>query len=156
MNQTVRPAGYRGTKLWLLSLLFWGLLTAPTAQAADILIYSSSHKNQGTTQVKQPSGTLVLQVSSFSKILQVTLNGQPVPFKGTDVAEVKAPYQLEKGINRLEIEVSTEEGSLDKTFILAYGEAPQRQASPPTPSQPPTPQPNGRFKLQRQRGAGPK
>ena len=85
-------------------------------QEAEILIFSiSSHT------VTESAGTLKVQVSTFSPILAVRINGQPRKTrKGASLLWLPVPYRLTPGENFFKVEIETELGRAEETLTVVY------------------------------------
>jgi hypothetical protein len=100
------------------------------AQTGDsnIIIFSESHGQETYTTKK--SGLLKLDVSTFSSIQRIEINGSPAgEFAGTR-AQVEHAFQLEDKETAITVSVVTEDGSLEKTFTIFLGEKPGPEKTP--------------------------
>ena len=71
--------------------------------------------------VKKPEGQLRFQVSAFSPILAVKVNGYAQMIRpGMDFMEYDVPYQLLPGENTFEIFVQTQEAEIQQLIRLTY------------------------------------
>ena len=71
--------------------------------------------------VKKPEGQLRFQVSAFSPILAVKVNGYAQMIRpGLDFMEYEVPYQLLPGENTFEIFVQTQEAEIQQLIRLTY------------------------------------
>ena len=71
--------------------------------------------------VKKPEGQLRFQVSAFSPILAVKVNGYAQMIRpGMDFMEYEVPYQLLPGENTFEIFVQTQEAEIQQLIRLTY------------------------------------
>ena len=71
--------------------------------------------------VKKPEGQLRFQVSSFSPILAVKVNGYAQMIRpGLDFMEYEVPYQLLSGDNTFEIFVQTRDAEIRQPILLTY------------------------------------
>jgi len=66
-------------KVILLALFYCVVSTA--VMAKDILIFSTSHNNEGILKVNEQSGYIEVEISSLSPILEITLDGQKLPLR---------------------------------------------------------------------------
>ena len=75
--------------------------------------------------IKKPEGLLRFQVSAFSPILAVKVNGYAqMVSPGTDFMEYEVPYQLLPGANQFEVFVQTRDAEYRQIILLTY-EPPQ-------------------------------
>ena len=71
--------------------------------------------------VKKPEGQLRFQVSAFSPILAVKINGYAQMIRpGMDFMEYEVPYQLLPGENTFEIFVQTQKAEIQQLIRLTY------------------------------------
>ena len=71
--------------------------------------------------VKKPEGQLRFQVSAFSPILAVKVNGYAQMIRpGLDFMEYEVPYQLLPGDNTFEIFVQTRDAEIRQPILLTY------------------------------------
>ncbi|MDH5561964.1 MAG: hypothetical protein OEY59_14025, partial [Deltaproteobacteria bacterium] len=52
-----------------------------TAQAQGLLVFSNTHNLEGENQVDRKPGEINVEISSFSPITEVLVNGEPAKFK---------------------------------------------------------------------------
>ena len=88
-----------------LFMLIPQLAVSATAEA-EILIFSLSPE-----KVKEQKGVLKIQISTFSPIQKVTVDGKPQKFpKAASLVWLKIPYLLKPGENFFEVYVKTQLG----------------------------------------------
>ena len=112
-----KTAGSMITLMLLLSLfmLIPQLAVSATAEA-EILIFSLSPE-----KVKEQKGVLKIQISTFSPIQKVTVDGKPQKFpKAASLVWLKIPYLLKPGENFFEVYVKTQLGEAKKTLRTIY------------------------------------
>ena len=116
----------------LLSILLSFLCSSVQAQSeAEILIISLSPPT-----VDKASGTLQLQISSFSSITRITVNGKSQKFpENTTLHSLSFPYELTPGANNFNIVVQTELGQEQKSVSILY-KIPEDQAQSKTEAKP--------------------
>ena len=80
----------------------------------DILIFAL-----GKDLVQQVAGEFIFQVSAFSEIKTIEVNGEKQPSApGIFEASIRVPYQLQPGENIFLVKVQTRLGSSEKEFIV--------------------------------------
>lgn len=90
--------------------------TLVSAVEEDILIFSLS-----PDLVKEADGELLVQVSAFSPLKSVSINGRNQPLAPKSYqAKFGVDYQLEPGENIFEIIATTEEGENEQEFIVFF------------------------------------
>lgn len=111
----------------LLFVLFFGAFPG-LVFAKEILIYSTSHNNEAEVSEKQ--GALIVEISSFSLIMQIFVNGQKqiTPDIGKTKSRVVIPYNLKKGRNVFNVRVKTQEGEEQADFVLKLQEKKPKKA----------------------------
>ncbi len=98
-----------------LFMLIPQLAVSATAEA-EILIFSLS-----TEKVKEQKGVLKIQISTFSPIQKVTVDGKPQKFpKAASLVWLKIPYLLKPGDNFFEVYVKTQLGEAKETLRTLY------------------------------------
>ena len=84
--------------------------------------------------VKKPEGQLRFQVSAFSPILAVKVNGYAQMIRpGLDFMEYEVPYQLLPGDNTFEIFVQTRDAEIRQPILLTYNPPQTIQPREPLP-----------------------
>ena len=84
--------------------------------------------------VKKPEGQLRFQVSAFSPILAVKVNGYAQMIRpDLDFMEYEVPYQLLPGDNTFEIFVQTRDAEIRKPILLTYNPPQTIQPREPLP-----------------------
>jgi len=112
-----KTVGSMITLLLLLTLFILIPQFAVSAKAeAEILIFSLSPE-----KVKEQKGVLKIQISTFSPIQKVTVDGKPQKFpKAASLVWLKIPYLLKPGENLFEVYVKTQLGEAKKTLRTKY------------------------------------
>lgn len=89
---------------------------AAAKNEAEILIFSLSPE-----KVEEQKGVLKLQISTFSPIEKIIVNGKPQKFpKAASLAWLKIPYMLKPGINTFKVYVKTKFGEAKKIIRTIY------------------------------------
>jgi len=119
------------------SILFVGIVmisvifgNSGLAFAEDITIFSTTHNNEEPSEVEKPKGRMVVEISSFSPILEITLNGSSLPLQRETRATYKIDYNLLYGENEFTFFVRTKEDSVTKEFVLVYEEGKKDKKGP--------------------------
>lgn len=102
--------------LLVLAWWFW----APLLWAQETLIFSTTHDNLAPSQVDQREGEVLVQVSSFEKILQIEAPEGSEVQVGDHDARLSVPYRIERETAQVEVLVHTESGVRRKRFRLEY------------------------------------
>lgn len=76
--------------------------------------------HNSAVSVTVPDMVLEVEVSAFSPILQVLINGESEAFDPSDWVIIKKQIQLEYGKNEFIVEAKAEEGKGSKTFVIFY------------------------------------
>ncbi|MBF0240791.1 MAG: hypothetical protein HQM12_24105, partial [SAR324 cluster bacterium] len=105
----------------LILLLF--ILGGPhVVNAQEILVFSTSHKNDGISVETQPEGLLVIEISTFAPIVQILINDTSIDIQRRTRAHIEMPYQLKPGANPFDVLVKTALSEQTKTFVLQFSE----------------------------------
>lgn len=88
----------------------------PGDSDSNIIIFSRSH--QPVSIQTERSGVLEIEITSFGVIQQILINGTAVSGSGDSVAHIEFPYQLEPGENRFSVNVVTDEGKGETSFVM--------------------------------------
>ncbi|MEE3122007.1 MAG: hypothetical protein VX399_05385 [SAR324 cluster bacterium] len=89
-------------------------LTAMMSTREDILIFPMV-----PDLVEEPGGDFIFQVSAFSEILSVSVNGDKQPIRpGAHQAKYSIPYELDPGENSFVVKVQTKLGQSGEEFII--------------------------------------
>ena len=105
----------------VLLLLFLFLIITPpvvsaTSHESEILIFSLSPE-----KVEEQKGVLKLQISTFSPIQQIIIDGKPQKFpKTSSLVWLKIPYMLKPGVNTFNVFVKTKFGEAKKIIRTIY------------------------------------
>lgn len=108
-------------------LVVFALLIPLGLHADGILIFSTSHSNDSPTLLYNATGTLTVEISTFTPIVELAVNGEPKTVNGDTRMKLDIPYRLKKGTNRFEIYVQTEETDSRKAYVLEY--EPKKEAA---------------------------
>ena len=93
----------------------------------EILIFRTSPAKSSYAE-----GVFGFQVSSFSQILVVKVNGfAQMVTENVDWAEFELPYFLKPGKNLFKIFVQTKKGELEQEFIVTYEPLKKKEVDPP-------------------------
>ena len=68
--------------------------------------------------VSKPDIVFELEVTAFSTIRTVTVNGAAQPIKPGTFAVIRVPAHLKPGVNRFLVQVQTDEGPATETFVI--------------------------------------
>ena len=88
----------------------------PLSLAQDILIFRPVANSE--TIYRAPEIVFEAEISAFSNVLEVKINGEPLSVAQTDAVTVQKPLTLEPGRNVVVVEVRTELGSAKKEFVI--------------------------------------
>ena len=115
-----RLQNLKSTLSMIIFVLFILLCLPQSAAAAkneaEILIFSLSPE-----KVEEQKGVLKLQISTFSPIEKIIVNGKPQKFpKAASLAWLKIPYMLKPGINTFKVYVKTKFGEAKKIIRTIY------------------------------------
>jgi len=98
----------------ILWLLLWGIV--PLASAQDVLMYRPLDNSD--VVVTQPDIVFELEVTAFSTIRSVTVNGVAQSIKPGTFTVVKMPTHLHPGVNKFLVRVETDTGPATQTFEI--------------------------------------
>ena len=104
----------------ILLMLFFFLLSPQSAWSAEdeaeILIFSLSPE-----KVEEQQGVLQIQISTFSPIEKIIVDGKPQKFpKAASLVWLKIPYKLKPGVNIFKVYVKTKFGEARKIIRIIY------------------------------------
>ena len=104
----------------ILLMLFLFLLSPQSAWSAEeeseILIFSLSPE-----KVEEQQGVLQIQISTFSPIEKIIVDGKPHKFpKAASLVWLKIPYKLKPGVNIFKVYVKTKFGEARKIIRTIY------------------------------------
>jgi len=104
----------------ILLMLFLFLLSPQSAWSAEeeseILIFSLTPE-----KVEEQQGVLQIQISTFSPIEKIIVDGKPHKFpKAASLVWLKIPYKLKPGVNIFEVYVKTKLGEAKKIIRIIY------------------------------------
>ena len=104
----------------ILLMLFLFLLSPQSAWSAEdeaeILIFSLSPE-----KVEEQQGVLQIQISTFSPIEKIIVDGKPQKFpKAASLVWLKIPYKLKPGVNIFKVYVKTKFGEAKKIIRTIY------------------------------------
>jgi len=104
----------------LMLMLFLFLLSPQSAWSAEneaeILIFSLSPE-----KVEEQQGVLQIQISTFSPIEKIIVDGKPQKFpKAASLVWLKIPYKLKPGVNNFIVYVKTKFGEARKIIRTTY------------------------------------
>lgn len=100
----------------LFILLSFAQSAAAAKNEAEILIFSLSPE-----KVEEQKGILKIQISTFSPIEKIIVNGKPQKFPtAASLAWLKIPYMLKPGINTFNVYVKTKFGEAKKIIRTIY------------------------------------
>jgi hypothetical protein len=105
----------------LVLVMFTGLLLViepPVVYAQNILIFSTSHDNKGPSKLDEASGVLKIEVSAFTKILELRVNDEVKTPDNDTRAVFEVSYSLQPGENAFVVYVKTEAAEETKEFVL--------------------------------------
>ncbi|MBF0349384.1 MAG: hypothetical protein HQM11_00040 [SAR324 cluster bacterium] len=98
-----------------LSLMLFG---AVPIQAADILIYSSSHTSGA--EITESEITVQLEIRAFEPLTEVMINGQTVDADGERRVSVAVPLILKEGENPIVVSAKTARQSAEENFVFIH------------------------------------
>ena len=119
--------------LFLLVTILTCLLFSGSLVAQEVLIFSTTHNNEGVSKVKKAKGELIVHVSSFSKIKELLLNGRRLPLQNETKATIKQRYYLKRGQNHFRLVVKTDDGIISKNFILEFNKSKREKSKSESP-----------------------
>lgn len=123
--------------LLLIPWLLCGLrLDAANAQVQDPTVLVLAPALAGTGETTDERVRLDLEISAFSRITGVRINGQAQPITPSDYLQVSGTFPLVTGENRFFVEVDTEVGQTAKEFVITRVALPSAVAPPPTAAKP--------------------
>ncbi len=104
----------------IMLMLFLFLLSPQSAWSAEdeaeILIFSLSPE-----KVEEQQGVLQIQISTFSPIEKIIVDGKPQKFpKAASLVWLKIPYKLKPGVNIFKVYVKTKFGEAKKIIRTIY------------------------------------
>ena len=104
----------------LMLMLFLFLLSPQSAWSAEneaeILIFSLTPE-----KVEEQQGVLQIQISTFSPIEKIIVDGKPHKFpKAASLVWLKIPYKLKPGVNIFKVYVKTKFGEARKIIRIIY------------------------------------
>jgi len=99
MDKRLKNTKTAGSTILLFLLLFLFLLSPqsawPAEDEAEILIFSLTPE-----KVEEQQGVLQIQISTFSPIEKIIVDGKPQKFpKAASLVWLKIPYKLKPGVN---------------------------------------------------------
>jgi hypothetical protein len=106
------------------------------AQAQDPTVLVLAPALAGKAETVEESVQLDLEISAFSPIKGVKINGQAQPVTPADFLKVSGTFSLVPGENRFLVEVDTEVGRTAKEFVISRVAIPSAAAPPPTEAKP--------------------
>lgn len=135
-----KPRFARSTFLpWLVPVLLFGLGFAPNgaqAQAQDPTVLVLAPTLPAKAETTEDRVKLDLDISAFSNIKAVKINGQAQPVTPSDYLKVSGTFPLVTGENRFLVEVDTDVGKTAKEFVITRVAVPSGVAPPPTAAKP--------------------
>lgn len=101
-------------------VLAFGLIVSffHSVQAQNILIFSTSHNNTEPTVLSDKEGVLKIEISTFTKIVELSINCETRLPQNSNRASIEQSYRLKKGDNRFEVFVKTEATEKRREFII--------------------------------------
>ena len=120
MDKRLKNTKTAGSTILLFLLLFLFLLSPQSAWSAEdeaeILIFSLSPE-----KVEEQQGVLQIQISTFSPIEKIIVDGKPQKFpKAASLVWLKIPYKLKPGVNIFKVYVKTKFGEARKIIRIIY------------------------------------
>ena len=120
MDKRLKNTKTAGSTILLFLLLFLFLLSPQSAWSAEeeseILIFSLSPE-----KVEEQQGVLQIQISTFSPIEKIIVDGKPHKFpKAASLVWLKIPYKLKPGVNIFKVYVKTKFGEARKIIRIIY------------------------------------
>ena len=118
MDKRLKNTKTAGSMILLMLFLF--LLSPQSAWSAEdeaeILIFSLSPE-----KVEEQQGVLQIQISTFSPIEKIIVDGKPQKFpKAASLVWLKIPYKLKPGVNIFKVYVKTKFGEARKIIRTIY------------------------------------
>ena len=93
------------------------------AEDPDIIIYSNSHGPE--TYTMQKAGILKIGITSINPIVKLSINDHQVEMPRDSRIDISHPFTLQPGENSFLVQVVTDVGEKEKTFIVNYGGKPK-------------------------------
>ena len=120
MDKRLKNSKTDGSTILLFLLLFLFLLSPQSAWSAEdkseILIFSLTPE-----KVEEQQGVLQIQISTFSPIEKIIVDGKPQKFpKAASLVWLKIPYKLKPGVNIFKVYVKTKFGEARKIIRTIY------------------------------------
>ena len=120
MDKRLKNTKTAGSTILLFLLLFLFLLSPqsawPAEDEAEILIFSLTPE-----KVEEQQGVLQIQISTFSPIEKIIVDGKPHKFpKAASLVWLKIPYKLKPGVNIFKVYVKTKFGEARKIIRTIY------------------------------------
>ena len=120
MDKRLKNSKTDGSTILLFLLLFLFLLSPHSAWSAEdkseILIFSLTPE-----KVEEQQGVLQIQISTFSPIEKIIVDGKPQKFpKAASLVWLKIPYKLKPGVNIFKVYVKTKFGEARKIIRTIY------------------------------------
>ena len=120
MDKRLKNSKTDGSTILLFLLLFLFLLSPQSAWSAEdeaeILIFSLTPE-----KVEEQQGVLQIQISTFSPIEKIIVDGKPQKFpKAASLVWLKIPYKLKPGVNFFKVYVKTKFGEARKIIRTIY------------------------------------
>ena len=120
MDKRLKNSKTAGSTILLFLLLFLFLLSPQSAWSAEdkseILIFSLTPE-----KVEEQQGVLQIQISTFSPIEKIIVDGKPQKFpKGASLVWLKIHYKLKPGLNFFKVYVKTKFGEARKIIRTIY------------------------------------
>jgi len=120
MDKRLKNTKTAGSTILLFLLLFLFLLSSQSAWSAEdkseILIFSLTPE-----KVEEQQGVLQIQISTFSPIEKIIVDGKPQKFpKAASLVWLKIPYKLKPGVNIFKVYVKTKFGEARKIIRTIY------------------------------------
>jgi len=120
MDKRLKNTKTAGSTILLFLLLFLFLLSPQSARSAEdkseILIFSLTPE-----KVEEQQGVLQIQISTFSPIEKIIVDGKPQKFpKAASLVWLKIPYMLKPGVNIFKVYVKTKFGEARKIIRTIY------------------------------------
>ena len=137
MPQPPRASGARFVRMLASLLAALGALTGPAwAQVADptVVVLAPAFVERKTTT--DETVRLDMEISAFSKITGVKINGEAQAAKPADTVTVSGTFPLVPGENKFLVEVDTEVGRTAKEFVITRVAVPSALAPAPTEAKP--------------------
>ena len=120
MDKRLKNSKTDGSTILLFLLLFLFQLSPHSAWSAEdkseILIFSLTPE-----KVEEQQGVLQIQISTFSPIEKIIVDGKPQTFpKAASLVWLKIPYKLKPGVNFFKVYVKTKFGEARKIIRTIY------------------------------------